>query len=296
MKINNLSIFALASLVSINAYSNTSDEIDKDLESTSVVQKVVKSGDDSTNLYLYMRQGFGRKSNFLSPDYFFMWHGNNQTAYPFMNATGLMFNNADLNKPPAVFLSLDSNNFSESTSEKKYNMLNFFARSYKEKTGYRMQVSAGYDEGVADAYRFACKSSLDAVVISSGGLYANEACVAEGLSVFYTLSSRDQLYLYDEKNSFSSVEMNPEKLSGVNTIERLAEILSCKGPVESDAVGGKLLSYTCDHENSFSAYVADNNFHQWAGYTSIERGSYNMYGPEMSPTVSYWLYREIGVK
>lgn len=279
--------------------SQASNDLKNDIGSQKVKHKIVKVGDKTKNVYVYYRKSMNSQ-DFKAPDYFYLWHGQKQTAYPFMNLTGLMGNTEDQNRPKALFLALDDQDGEWKDSAFDSNLMEVTSFAYKNELDSRSETSLGYDTGVAQAFSFACLKGVDYALLSAGGLFSSESCKPKGLGVVYHVNEQDQVFPLDQSNSFSVNGSNFEtlrnRLDGESSIAKLRQLLGCTSPVTSTVVNGIKVTHSCSNGNQLTVVKSVSNRHQWNGYENVSAGAYNMEGYSDQQKVTNWLNTEFSIK
>ncbi|WP_210498392.1 hypothetical protein [Vibrio crassostreae] len=292
------STLALTLMVSLSASAVDGQSIRADLASDNVVNKKFTVQDTDMDFYIHHRKDVKKKFT-SNPEYFYFWHGDHQTAYPFMNLTTILSNNNTLNKRGAISMALDAPDGRwNSENNMPLVVADSIGKQYRHETGYRNEVSVGYDTGVAPAYRFACENKKNIVVAVAGGLYENESCEAKNMSVLFTMNQGDLIFPYDKDSSFTAGERLglTERRDGKRTIDALKGLLNCSSVVESEARMSTTYSYSCENDNQLFVVMGNSALHQWNGYSNVSDGAFGMQGKPQKPAVTHWLYSEFGVK
>lgn len=279
----------------------SSSELIRELDQGKVVQKIIPLDKVEKNAYIYKRNrhlNSHRDSSY--PDYFYLWHGEHQGGYPFMNLSTLMSNNATLNKPKAMFLALDDKDGLWKDSILDSNLIYAVANGYKQATNIKREISVGYDTGVAQAYSFACNKEISYIVMAAGGLSTNESCEPTGTQVLYTYNKGDKKFPYDHKNAFSSGKDGWSTLVGrldaKASIAKLKKLMKCENYVSTEALRSQVHSFNCQNENQLTIVATSSPLHQWNGYSNVNQGAYNQEGSPVTPKVTHWINTEFGIK
>ncbi len=281
---------------------HASDELYKELDSGKVVQKIIPiSDEEQVSAYAYKRNRIKDPQYDSSyPDYFYMWHGQHMSAYPFMNLTTLMSNNVTQNKQKALFFAVDDGDGMWSELPLSANLLKAFSSNYSSQSGVKREISVGYDTGVAAAYKFACEMELDFVVASAGGVFESEDCKPSNLEMVYVLNTNDRHYPLNQSSSMklASVEWTglTDRLDGVGSINRLKKLMGCSKGATMDALISEHVDYTCTRGNRLSVIKTNTHNHQWNGYSNVEDGAYHQYGQPVSPKMTHWMRTILGIK
>ncbi len=274
-----------------------------ELDKGKVVQKIIPLEENvEKNVYIYKRKRHltSSRRDRSYPDYFYLWHGEKMSAYPFMNLTTLMSNNATLNKPKAIFLALDNSDGLWSEGNLDSALISAVADNYKKETNLKREISVGYDTGVAQSYSFACGRRIPYIVMAAGGLSKSESCKVKDTQVLYTYNATDKQYPYDHETAFSSSKSGwstlKNRLDAKQTIEKLKNLMQCENYVSTEALRSKVHSFSCSKGNLLTVVETSTSLHQWNGYSNVSQGSYNQEGSSIKPPVTYWINSEFGIK
>lgn len=296
-------ILPLASLFFLGSNAAYAEEnLYLELDGGRVVQKEVSVTDDLDLIaYLYKRNSVVDPTRDHSkPNYFYLWHGQHMSAYPFMNLTTLMSNNFTQKKPKALFIALDDENGMWSNVVLASNVMSAVAGNYVKESGRGQETSVGYDTGVAAAFHYACSRQVDHAVLVAGGTYEDESCEPQNLDVLYVINSSDSHYPMDKKTALKVRNIRwtglIDRLDGSESIRRLSKLMGCSEPFGVASFNSERVSYSCKNGNDLSVVTTNSSSHQWNGYANVDVGSFHQHGEPVKPKITHWMNVILGVK